>query len=55
MSYFRNLNKVVSSSLFAKPNNLVLPACIRPIYLETNSEAVIEYVHSSKALVSTIQ
>ena len=55
LSYFRNLNKVVSSHLFAKPNNFILTSCYRQVYLETSSEAVIEYLHSSKALLKTIQ
>ena len=55
MSCFRNLNKVVSSQLFTQPNQFLLTSCFRPVYLETSSEATIEYLHSSKALVATVQ
>jgi hypothetical protein len=55
MSYFRNVSKVVSGHLFATKNNFVLPACNRVVHLETANEAKIEYVHSAKALVSTIK
>ena len=55
MSYFRNLSKVVPSSLFTSPNNMVLSSCFRPVFLQTSQEATIEYVHSAKALLSTIQ
>jgi len=55
MSYFRNLKKVVSSELYTRPNNLVLSSCFRPVFLESSPEATIEYLHSAKALLSTIE
>ena len=55
MSCFRNLNKVVSSQLFAKPNQLVLLPCVRPVYLVSADEPNVDYLHSAKALLSTIQ
>lgn len=54
MSYYRNLNKVVSSQLFTKPNSFVYTSCFRPVYLEQSAEENIEYVHSLKSLLRTI-
>ena len=54
MSIFRNLDKVVCSKLLSKPNNLLLPARFRPVYLETSSEPNIEHLHSLKPLFLTI-
>jgi hypothetical protein len=55
MSIFRNLNKVVSSQLFNKPNSLVYTSCFRPVFLELGTEENIEYVHSTKAFFLTIE
>jgi len=55
MSYFRSLDKVVSSQLFTKPNSLLLPNCYRPVYLESNTEPNIHYLHSLKSLLVTIE
>lgn len=54
MSYFRKLSSVVSSQIFGRPNNLLLRSCFRPVYLESGSDASVEYLHSSKALLKTI-
>lgn len=55
MSYFRSLDKVVSSQLFAKPNSLLLKNCFRPVYLESSVEPNIEYLHSLKSFLVTIE
>lgn len=55
MSYFRNLNQVVSSQLFTKPNNLLLPGCFRPVYLEVSHIPNVEYLHTSQSLLATIE
>jgi hypothetical protein len=54
MAFLRNLSKVVPGTLLAKPNNLILSSCYRPVFLETSSEANVEYLHSAKALFLTI-
>lgn len=41
MAYFRNLEKVVSSQLFTKPNNLVLTSEFRPVLLESDANPTI--------------
>lgn len=55
MKLFKGLNKVVSSQFFTKPNNYVLPSCTRPVYLENSAEPNINYLHSAKALINTIE
>lgn len=55
MSIYRNLNKVVSSQLFIKPNNFLLQSRFRPVYLEVNGDPRIEFVHSLKPLLKTIE
>lgn len=49
-----NLDRVVAARLFNKPNNLVYTSCFRPVFLEDSAEDNIEYLHSSKALLNTI-
>jgi hypothetical protein len=41
MAYFRNLEKVVSSQLFSKPNNLVLTSAFRSVLLESDKQPTI--------------
>lgn len=55
MSIFRNLEKVVPSSLFSKPNSLILQNRFRPVYLQTSTEPNIDHLHSAKALLNTIK
>lgn len=54
MSYFRNLERVVASSLFSHPNSFFLQAAFRPIYLVSDSQPSIEHLHSVRPLFTTI-
>jgi hypothetical protein len=55
MAFFRNLERVVPSSLFTKPNSLLLQSRFRPLYLQKGTEPRIEYLHTVKPLLRTIQ
>lgn len=56
MNFIRQyfFRRTVSSQLFNSPNNLVLTSCFRPVYLEVSPDERIEYLHSAKSLVKTI-
>lgn len=54
MSYFRNFDRVVSSHIFNKPNNLRMRSCAVKVNLCTDREPSIDHLHSCKALVNTI-
>lgn len=55
MAFFRNLDKVVPSSLFTRPNALYLQSRFRPVYLASSNEPSIEHLHSVRALLKTIR
>ena len=55
MAFFRNLDKVVPSSLFSRPNSFYLQSRFRPIYLTASYEPSIEHLHSVRALLTTIR
>jgi hypothetical protein len=55
MAYFRNLERVVPSALFTRPNSLYLQARFRPIYLTSEGEPRIDHLHSVRALLRTVQ
>ena len=54
LSFFRRLPRIVPSTIFSNPNNYILRAKFRPIALEKSAEPNIEYLHSLRALESTI-
>lgn len=54
MTYFKNFNKTICSSVFTKPNNYLLQHCRTPITLCVSSDPSIEHLHSVKALFRTI-
>lgn len=54
MSYFRNFGNVVSSQIFAKPNNLLLRPCNLPRVLVESVDPTINHLHTVKALMQTI-
>jgi hypothetical protein len=53
MAFFRNLERVVPSSLFVRPNSLYLQSRFRPVFL-SSGEPSIDHLHSVRALLKTI-
>lgn len=54
MSYFRNFDRVVSSHLFTRPNNICLRAEANRVNICWDKDPSIDHLHSCKALSNTI-